>query len=373
MIWPAKLTIFAFHFIQGDHMKFKVGDRVNFLNDIGGGTVSHYSDHGQVVVLTNDGFEIPVFEKELVFSGNFSIRDDQASAEPKPQATRPSEPKVTLKERPVKSPELPANVPADSPVHIMLGFIPESNGPVFSSNIALYLINDSAYAAYYRLGEKSGGVLHHLASGFIEADTKDYIAGFNQTAISKISDMHLQFLFICRGKYSRKEPLDKMVNLNLVNFSKESFYRENDYFQEKAVLFTIEGNEAAGLMSNITIPEEILELERNAETDRLNKNTKKETPTDTLEIDLHMDEAALNSNLMPSAIIALQMSRFHAAIEEAISKNIRRLVVIHGLGQGTLKMQIRKELQEKYPEFIYQDASFKEYGFGATMVHLKFE
>ncbi len=64
------------------------------------------------------------------------------------------------------------------------------------------------------------------------------------------------------------------------------------------------------------------------------------------------------------------MSRFHSALEEAISKKYRKLVIIHGVGQGTLKMQIRKELQEKYPEFLFQDASFREYGFGATMVHL---
>jgi hypothetical protein len=36
-------------------------------------------------------------------------------------------------------------------------------------------------------------------------------------------------------------------------------------------------------------------------------------------------------------------------------------------------MQIRKELQEKYPDFIYQDASFKEYGFGATLIHIVFD
>ncbi|HSN50041.1 MAG TPA: Smr/MutS family protein, partial [Bacteroidales bacterium] len=71
-----------------------------------------------------------------------------------------------------------------------------------------------------------------------------------------------------------------------------------------------------------------------------------------------------------SGILALQMSRFHSALDEAISKKCRKLVIIHGVGQGTLKMQIRKELQEKYPEFLFQDASFREYGFGATMVHL---
>jgi dsDNA-specific endonuclease/ATPase MutS2 len=105
-----------------------------------------------------------------------------------------------------------------------------------------------------------------------------------------------------------------------------------------------------------------------------NRPKKKEAAPDTLEVDLHAGALSLlDKQYTPSEILALQLSRFHSAIEEAISRKLRRLVVIHGLGQGSLKMQIRKELQEKYPEFIFQDASFKEYGFGATMVHLKFE
>jgi dsDNA-specific endonuclease/ATPase MutS2 len=179
-------------------------------------------------------------------------------------------------------------------------------------------------------------------------------------------------MFISKGRYVRKEPLDKLMNLNLVNFSKESYYRENDYFEEKAVLYDLLGRPEAAA-DNLTIPEEIREVKIKADnTQKIQK--KKEPEQDSLEVDLHYEELSIqNSQLSPGAILALQMSRFHAAIEEAISKNLHRLVIIHGLGQGTLKMQIRKELQEKYPEFIYQDASFKEYGFGATMVHLTFD
>jgi len=32
---------------------------------------------------------------------------------------------------------------------------------------------------------------------------------------------------------------------------------------------------------------------------------------------------------------------------------------------------VRRELQRKYPKYPFQDASFREYGFGATMVLLK--
>jgi hypothetical protein len=366
-----KNNYFCSSIYSSEIMRYKKGDRVNFLNDTGGGTVIRYDDQGLVFVLTEDGFEIPVAEKELVPSGKFALNREEDEPEVKKQAIKPEEPKVPPIAEKIKIPALPGNVPADAPVHVLLGFIADNPGPIFASNLALYLVNDSPYFAYYVLGEKTAGVLHYLTSGLIEADTKNYIATFDQTAISKISDIHFQMLFISKGRYGKKAPLDQLISLNLVNFSKESFYRENDYFNEKAVLFSITEEETEDSSDEITVPDEMIALKNDADIAHESKQKKKEVDTNTLEVDLHLDEITLkNSQLMPSAMLALQMSRFHAAIEEAISKNMRRLVVIHGLGQGTLKMQIRKELQEKYPQYLYQDASFKEYGFGATMVHL---
>jgi len=256
---------------------------------------------------------------------------------------------------------------------ILLGFVPESPGPVFSSVLSCYLINDSAYMAYYRLGTRQGGAFFHLASGMLEPETKTYITGFDQTSVSKISDIHVQLMLVSEGKYERKEVIDELVNLNLVNFSKESYYRSNDYFESKALLFNVKSSKPQLAPDESIVPAEAREEKQRADS-RESKTVKREPSPDTLEIDLHMDELTQqNTQLAPSAILALQMSRFHSALEEAISKKIRRLVIIHGLGQGTLKMQIRKELQEKYPQYIFQDASFREYGFGATLVHLTLE
>ena len=42
-----------------------------------------------------------------------------------------------------------------------------------------------------------------------------------------------------------------------------------------------------------------------------------------------------------------------------------------GKGDGVLRKAIEKELKTKYKQYYYQDASFREYGFGATMVTIK--
>lgn len=53
--------------------------------------------------------------------------------------------------------------------------------------------------------------------------------------------------------------------------------------------------------------------------------------------------------------------------EYAQSKG-QKIVFIHGKGEGVLRQAIEKELRIRYKQHRFQDASFREYGFGATMV-----
>ena len=70
-------------------------------------------------------------------------------------------------------------------------------------------------------------------------------------------------------------------------------------------------------------------------------------------------------------IIEIQLGRFETALQTAVNANSNKIVFIHGVGNGRLKHELRKKLDRKYPDLKYQDASFKEYGYGATMVYLK--
>jgi hypothetical protein len=346
-------------------MKFRIGDKVRFLNDVGSGEIVRIDQH-TIYVLTQDGFEIPVQEKDLVLNGEFFAdhNSDTAVAGPHKEVSI----ETTKQERTESSlaQGIPKQVNPNATVRIMLGIIPENTGPVFHSKLLMFLINDSPFAAYFHIGTKEGGAYYYLSSGLIDPDTKECIHFFDQTSISKISDAHVQLMLVKSGRYEKKEPLDVMVSLNTINFSKESYFRENDYFETRAILFP--------LLCDSNPDADICEEAITGKEDTGQKLSFKPSFTDTLEVDLHMDEQDAPSGLhSPANILALQMSRFHSAIEEATNKKFRKLVVIHGIGQGILKMQVRKELQEKYPQYLYQDASFKEYGFGATLVYLKIE
>lgn len=95
-------------------------------------------------------------------------------------------------------------------------------------------------------------------------------------------------------------------------------------------------------------------------------------PIDVWEVDLHIEEhLASHSGLSNTQILSKQMSIFKSFFKNAKEKQIRKLVVIHGVGEGVLKDEVRTFLQGKsYVEFY--DANYQEYGKGATAVEIHY-
>jgi dsDNA-specific endonuclease/ATPase MutS2 len=104
-----------------------------------------------------------------------------------------------------------------------------------------------------------------------------------------------------------------------------------------------------------------------------NKSIKKEKPKENFlkEVDLHIQSLVESTTgLTPKEMLDIQMRQFRVEFENALAERYKRVVFIHGLGNGTLKNEIRRTLDREYKKYEYHDASFKEYGFGATMVIL---
>ena len=93
---------------------------------------------------------------------------------------------------------------------------------------------------------------------------------------------------------------------------------------------------------------------------------------DELVIDLHIEELIdSHKGLSNSQILNIQLTNFKRELNVAIRRKASKLIVIHGVGEGVLKAEIRKELYDHFPEYDYHDASYKEYGYGATEVVLR--
>lgn len=89
---------------------------------------------------------------------------------------------------------------------------------------------------------------------------------------------------------------------------------------------------------------------------------------DFWELDLHIESLIEDfKGLTTFEIMKTQMQEFKRFFSKAKANQIQKIVIIHGVGEGVLKNEIRNYLaQQEFLEFY--DASYLEYGKGATEV-----
>ncbi|QQS50849.1 MAG: DUF2027 domain-containing protein [Bacteroidota bacterium] len=342
-------------------MALTIGSKVRFLNDIGGGTIISMIDSHTAEVQTDDGFEIPVPLTELLPDQN-STYDGVGSAE-----VRPIETPTPANLKPQIKPEAYRHQSFDG--QAFLAIIPENERLLHVSDFLLYLVNNSTYSLQFQVAQTEGSVFELIKTGRIEADSKALIKKYSQTAIGKIKKLRIQGHFYKEGLYNPQPALDATHSLESLSFYKAAEFSENDYFNEKAVLFMKENLDMAEAVKNLS-KNDLLKVKQVKDPKPV--PVEKPLQSELIEVDLHIEEITeSHAGLSNSEIIEIQLARFETALETAVRSNSKRIVFIHGVGNGILKLELRKKLDRKYPQLKYQDASFKEYGYGATMVSLK--
>lgn len=87
--------------------------------------------------------------------------------------------------------------------------------------------------------------------------------------------------------------------------------------------------------------------------------------------DLHIDDLAPRKKFgNKHEILEFQLNFCCRVIEKAMQAKIRRMVFIHGLGSGKLRKELRQMLHDQYPFIEYFDASYQEFGPGATEIEI---
>jgi hypothetical protein len=353
-------------------MKFRIGDIVRFLNETGGGKITRLDEKGYLHVMTDDGFEIPVRDNELILhSSSSGVPDTRIPADKllNRQGKVPEPVHEKIRKPEVPENRMPVSVPSGSPVKLLLGLVPDDFDAVFKTSINIYLINDSEYFLYYMVGYQQQGKYFYLKSGEIEPNTKCFLADFDQVSLGKITLFHIQALPVSAGQYFRARPLDEEIDVMHYDFLKNHMYKANDYFEEKAL---IPGVTSTNMQKQQKAADHSPEEKDSGNESNPIEKKAVSRGSDSMEVDLHIEALRDDySGLSNVDMLRIQINCFRSALEDAISNKVKRIVFIHGVGNGTLKLEIRNELKRNYPEFTCQDASFKEYGFGATMVHLK--
>lgn len=342
----------------------KVGDRVKFLNDVGGGKVTRYVGKNMVNVENEDGFEVP-------YPVSMLINVDDPALNKKDNVVE----KEMVKERE----ELPEEV-----IETTGEIIPGKNAPDFyfcivpadaknplAGDIDLFLMNDSNFTVLYHYAHYINGEYKTVKHGTVHPNTEEELETIGLNDLSDLPEYFFNLIYFRKDDKSWYPAISKKFKLNPVKFYKEKSFHSNAFFEENAMIFQISENVLNTELDKLT-EDDFRKVVKAKEKKAPESKPVKKQHLDTLEVDLHIHELVDNANgLSNKEILDIQVEKVEREMRSAIESRAKRVVFIHGVGQGVLKQEMAKLLKSKFPKYVYQDASFKEYGYGATMVMIR--
>ncbi|MDD2277443.1 MAG: DUF2027 domain-containing protein [Bacteroidales bacterium] len=363
-------------------MNCRVGDKVRFLNDVGGGKVTRI-EKNTVYVMGEDGFEVPVMASEVIVDSqaidsliqqklllNPDSKEDNTTVGSSSSKIITNLPEEVDYSKVNFCKDLDQEVDAEGELlGLFIGFVPINQSNKTESDQDLFIINDSPYRLFLTISKWVDNLLRPIYAGFLYSDTKERITTIKKEEINGELILNIQSIFFKNSDFTPQQPEYFDLKLNPTKFYRSGTYSANEFFDEDAMIFSIADTKKEEVLKTLTdkaIGESILQKDG----DR--KAEKKEVKPLIEEVDLHIDELVDNAKeLKAGEILNIQMARFKVALEGAIIAKSRKIVFIHGVGNGKLKHELLKELEKNYPKLRYQDASFREYGYGATMVFIR--
>lgn len=342
-------------------MAIKSGDKVKYLNDVGGGIVKGFQNKNTVIVLQDDGFEVPALIRECVLIEEAaSVAKNTTVNSTSNTIIQQDEPDFFYKEDAKKGDQ----------TDIIIGIVNEVAGAEKEFNA--YLINDSNYFIQFIISKKEKTNHYLIEAGSLEPNTKLLLDTWSPQDFQSDNTLVVQISFYKKKKhYAPKEPILKEFKITAVSLMTEKGFDTNDYFHQKALVFKLTPDPLQERIDQLSDSEFKAAIKEKEQRPRI-KQAVKRSENEIIETDLHI-EALLDdySSLSNSEMVKYQTDVFHNTIKEFAQKKGQRLVFIHGVGNGTLKAEILKLLKRQYKNHDYQDASFKEYGYGATMVIIR--
>ena len=379
----------------------KKGDKVRFLSEVGGGKVAGFQGKDIVLVEDEDGFEIPMPINEVVVveQDDYAMsKMISAKMDAQKKAAEHADTELHNDSRSIKAilnehdADVDMNVDeydaADREItyraqaqerqggnklSAYLAFVPIDIKDVTNTRFETYLVNDSNYYLHYTYLTAEGNAWTLKAEGEIDPNTKLFVEEFGRDALNEMEHVAIQMIAFKRDKsFLLKPATDVQFRLDPVKFYKLHLFEENDFFETPALMYTIVENDEVA--RPLVVDAKRLKEQMYKEEKVVANTSKKKSKTDdgTLVVDLHADEVLETTAGMNSAdILHYQMDIFKKTMDENRKKKGQKIIFIHGKGEGVLRQTIIHELNYRYKSCTYQDASFQEYGYGATQVTIK--
>lgn len=346
----------------------KIGDKVRFLNETGGGVVSGFVSKDIVNVRDEDGFDIPMPVRECVV---IDTSDYNIKIEPKKE----DRPKTEEVEQPVVEKRPLSETREGEKLNVYVAYVPMDVKSMATTSFEAYLVNDSNYYLYYTYssGENKNWILR--SHGVVEPNVKLFLEEFGKDMLNEMERIKVQFVAFKTKPYVGKPAVSVEQRIDAVKFYKLHSFVETDFFDTPAMLYDIVRDDVPA-RTRLVSAEELADSMRAKMKDDVRVISqpivKKKHIDSILEVDLHIDQLLdTTAGMSNSDMLKYQLETFNKVMQEHLNKKNQKIVFIHGKGDGVLRKAILDELKRKYKNCLSQDASFREYGFGATMVTIK--
>ncbi len=362
----------------------QIGDKVRFLFETGGGIVKGFQGKDIVLVEDENGFSIPMLIRECVVIDTNEYNFEKKTVAPKKEESKkPAKTTVTplRDEEDDFEPEVtyrPMERREGEKLNVALAFVPVDIKQICTTIFETYLVNDSNYYLSYLYASPTAGGMKLRAQGIIEPNTKLFIEEFGREQLGELERVNLQLISFKEEKnYMKKPAVDVELRIDTVKFYKlHTFSTDSPFFDEPALIYDIVRDDRPVRQVYVEADDLKEALLQKKKEDSRPRHTpqpaRKQKADNTVEVDLHIHELLDNTNGMSNGdMLNYQLDVFRKTMDEYRGKKNQRLVFIHGKGEGVLRNALLKELKSKYGSCISQDASFREYGFGALLIIIK--
>lgn len=373
----------------------KIGDKVRFLSEVGGGVVTGFQEKDIVLVEDADGFDIPMPVRECVvietddynvptpaaraakkrLENQSAARTDAATTEASSsalgsgwKAEHPVKPQVSVYRQP--------EVKGGDVLNVYLAFVPEDIKAVSTTPFEAYLVNDSNYYMYYTYLSAEGKSWTTRSHGLLEPNTKFLLEEFEKSELNDREHVAVQLVaFKDNRAFAMKPAVNVEIRIDMVKFYKLHTFRQTDFFETPALMYDVVKNDLPAKQVYVSAEDlqDALMKKKTVEHPSAPRTiVKRGGKNEIIEVDLHIGELLDDTHGMSNReMLNYQLDKFREVMEQYKNKREQRIVFIHGKGDGVLRKALLDEMKRKYSACKTQDASFQEYGFGATMVTIK--
>lgn len=222
----------------------KIGDQVRFLSEVGGGKVAGFQGKNIVLVEDEDGFQMPMLINEVVVVGEedydtkhmMEAKNNQAKVDEEPE-TEPADKPITFKAKPEER-------AGGDKLSAYLAFVPMDMKELSQTRFEIYLVNDSNYYLRYVYMTAEGAAWTVRAEGEIEPNTKEYLEEFGREDLNALEHGCIQLIAYKRDKHFLLKPtVNAQVRIDPVKFYKVHAFRENPFFEQTALIYTLIEND----------------------------------------------------------------------------------------------------------------------------------